>query len=47
MSPVKAEPIHDGGDVVDGALPAVGRRIRGNVARRIAAGIVSDAAIPA
>src|SRR5258708_11679126 len=45
MGVVDAKSVHDGADVIDRTLPAVGRRILGNVTRRIATCIVGDAAI--
>src|SRR6202008_984257 len=47
MRVVDTKPVHDGSDVIDRTLPAVGDRILGNVPRRIAAGVVGDATISA
>src|SRR5271154_1372728 len=45
MGTIDAEPIHHSRHVIDRAFPPVGRRILRDIARRIATGIVRDAAI--
>ena len=47
VSALDREPLHDGGNVVHGKLPAILIEVFGNVAGRIAARIVGDAAVGA